>query len=482
MWTDRLTNVADVITAHARATPSAVALVEGARSWSYLDLDRAIWRAAHALRAQGFAPGMRVGVMLPNDALHLVTAYALARIGAVQLSIAEEEPAAGREAARASYRLAVVLAAADVQPAWLDAADDAIDERVRAPGGDAPWKMVTTSGTTSAPKNVLQTHAMHIAWRRIHHEAIPVAPRERFLATIPLSFTIGFRLCTELHWAGASVVISGSPRTVDDFASLMERHAADYLYLMPLQIHSVLTERLRLPTLKRLRSGSMTVHESLRQAILRSLTPNLVITYGTNEAGSPLALATGDTLARHPGSVGLPPRGVELRITDDAGRMLPAGETGLVAVRAAGMPAAYEDNPEASVRTFRGDWYYPGDLGALSPEGALHLKGRADDLMNFDGLKIYPAEVEAVLLDHPAIAEAAVFAMPSKEHGQIPVAVVVVRSTVERRVLLAYCRSRLGKRAPHALAILEALPKNPAGKVLKRELPALARAALERGR
>ena len=83
MSTDGLTNVADVITAHARATPGATALLEGTRTWSYAELDRAIWRAGQALRAAGVVPGMRVGVMLPSNALHLVTAYALARIGAV---------------------------------------------------------------------------------------------------------------------------------------------------------------------------------------------------------------------------------------------------------------------------------------------------------------------------------------------------------------------------------------------------------------
>ncbi len=466
-------NVADVIALHARRSPAAVAVVEGDRSWDYASFDLAIWRAAAALRAQGIAPGDRVGVRLPSTALHLVTGYALARMGALQASIPERD-AGGGGRAESARRIVAQIDDDDVKASWLEPGDAPRDADLRAGGGDMPWKVVTTSGTTSAPKAVLQTHRMHLAWRAINQAAMPVTGDFRYLSVIPLEFFASFRLCMDVHWGGGTVILAGSAATPEDFIALVERTAANYLYLTPLHLQqllpSLVEERPRLPGLRRLRTGSMTVPEDLRRVIARRLTSQLAVAYGTNEVGSPLAFAAGATLIEHPGSVGFAAPGVELRIVDDAGNTLPPGQTGHVAARMACMPDHYEDNPSASARAFREGWYYPGDLGELSPAGALYLKGRADDLMNFDGIKIYPAEIETVLLGHPAVAEAAAFPLPSDKHQDIPAAAVVARAQVTATELFTYCRDRLGPRTPRRIAVLESLPRNAAGKVLKSEL------------
>jgi acyl-coenzyme A synthetase/AMP-(fatty) acid ligase len=134
------------------------------------------------------------------------------------------------------------------------------------------------------------------------------------------------------------------------------------------------------------------------------------------------------------------------------------------------MPGGYIGDEAASARAFRGGWYYPGDLGYLDEGGALYFRGRADDLMNYDGMKIYPADIEEVLLAHPAVAEAAAFPLPSDRHQDVPFAAVVLRSPVAAATLLDWCRERLGARAPIKLAQLASLPRTERGKVNKQAL------------
>ncbi|HLB16928.1 MAG TPA: class I adenylate-forming enzyme family protein [Burkholderiales bacterium] len=473
-------NVADVLTRRAERTPHAPAVIEGDCVWSYAELDLAVWRAAAAFRRRGLAPGDVVGVTLPSNALHLVAGYALARMGAVQISLPLRESDATRAALARRFRAVSVIGPNDVDSAWLEAHGPAPDPAVRSSGEDAGWKIVTTSGTTGTPKAVLQTHAMHVVWRELNQAVVPVQPDERYLAVVPLDFFAGFRLCTDVHWAGAAAIVGETPPAVEELLETIDRQGVSYLYLTRAHLQQMLpalfADRQRLPALRRLRVGSMVVTEALRREILRRLTAHLVVAYGTNDVGSPFTVAQGETLARFPESVGFAVPGVELQVADEAGRALPPGETGMVRVRAPAMPSAYLGNPEASSKAFRGGWYYPGDLGMLSPEDALYFKGRADDLMNYDGIKIYPSEVEAVLLEHPAIAEAAAFPVRSAVHQDLPCAAVVLRQALSAEALQRYCVARLGVRAPVRVYVLKELPRNPAGKVLRRELAERARA------
>jgi len=225
----------------------------------------------------------------------------------------------------------------------------------------------------------------------------------------------------------------------------------------------------RFPGIRRLSLATMFTPESLRREIRRRLTPNLVIVYGTNEA---LYVTTADAAAQvaFPETAGFPFDGVDVQIVDDQGDVLPAGEAGVVRLRGTPSPSGYVDDPQATAKAFRDGWYYPGDLGVLSPEGALFLKGRADDMINYDGVKIYPADIETALLQHPAVAEAAAFPAIVEGYRQIPVAAVVLRAGASSEGLIAYCRNCLGARAPARIYVVPALPRNAIGKVLKREL------------
>jgi len=187
-----------------------------------------------------------------------------------------------------------------------------------------------------------------------------------------------------------------------------------------------------------------------------------------------------DLVAQSPGTVGRPLPGVSLEVVDASDTPAPVGTIGVVRARAEGMPSAYFDDAGSTARHFRDGWFYPGDLGVLSPGGELKLLGRVDDVMISDGLKIAPMEIESVLMQHPAVREAAAFPLRSERSFQLPAAAVVLASNVRLVEVREFARARIGNRCPRIILAVSKMPRNPAGKILKRELAKLAEIEIQR--
>jgi acyl-coenzyme A synthetase/AMP-(fatty) acid ligase len=477
-------NIADSLAERADANPYGVALIAKNRILHFGALDKAVWRAAAWLRANGVKPGDVVALAMAGGALNLVAGYALARMGAVQLHLARTDSEALSEQLAARHGVVAVLASRKIRglagirrlradPRWLEDDGQPTDASLRAPGGAAPWLIVRTSGTTAAPKSVLQSHATFVARRKLAAGPYGFAPGDRYLAVIPLDFVLGYKMCMDAHWVGAAVIFATDESNFGSVLEIADRHGATFTYLTPSQLGplaQLAPDRPRLPGLRVLRCGSMAMPEALRHRVIERISPNLVISYGTSDLDCGITEADARTQARFPGSVGKARAGVELEIVDDDASPVPAGETGRVRVRVPDMPTGYFEDPQATALAFRDGWFYPGDLGTLDPEGVLYLKGRSDDMMNCDGVKIYPADIEAALLAHPAVLEAAAFPLESDSRQHIPVAAVVLRETVPAGALKDWCRERLGVRAPHMIERLDKLPRGESGKVLTREI------------
>ena len=213
---------------------------------------------------------------------------------------------------------------------------------------------------------------------------------------------------------------------------------------------------------------------SLRQRFRARFDTLLHVHYGAREFGRISSTYPGgdsDTVE----SVGAPVPWIELEIVDGNGAALPSGEVGELRVRSECMTHEYHGDPVATARHFKQGWFYPGDLASLTSAGALCLHGRSDDMMNLNSIKIFPAEIERVLEEHPGVKAAAVFAKPSSAHGDIPLAAVELHESAMVNVdeLMARARERLGVRAPRKIFVVDALPRSTAGKILKRELAGL---------
>ncbi|MFO1057439.1 MAG: class I adenylate-forming enzyme family protein [Dongiaceae bacterium] len=480
-------NVADAIRSWAAQTPWAPALIGPRHVLHYRTLDQAIDRAARGLAGFGLAAGDRVGLSLPGRApAYLVIVYALARLGAPAMLLPLHEPAAFRAALARRFGLAAVIgedAAAALpglpllapDPGWLEAAAAPAPAAPGHPGGAHAWLLCLSSGTTAAPKAMARSHdaqrLISAAGRR-HNGG---GRDDRLLTITALHFTYGLCNAMQVLDGGGTVRLAGGELDVARLCAVVDREQINRLALTPDHVAALLRslpaeDAPRFPGLKDLTVSSAPLPEAMRAPVRRRIAPTLSITYGSNECWY---ITRADAAAQRafPETVGFAYDDVTLEIADEDGRTLPAGAVGQVRLRCPSLPDGYLDDPEATARSFRGGWYHPGDLGLLSPEGALFLRGRVDDAMVVSGVKAYPADIEAVLLAHPAVAEAAAFPVRGA-WGDVAAAAVVLRAPVEPAALIAFCRARLGPRAPAEILLRDSLPRSAIGKVLRRRLAA----------
>ena len=194
--------------------------------------------------------------------------------------------------------------------------------------------------------------------------------------------------------------------------------------------------------------------------------------YGMTEASHQMSsnlLPPGD---RVPGSVGMG-TGVEISIMDEGGNMMPLGERAEVVIRGDNVTHGYNNNPEANAEAFTNGWFRTGDQGIMDADGRLTLTGRLKELINRAGEKISPLEVDALLLDHPAVAEAVCFAVPDVKYGEIVQAAVVLSGDADEAAIQAFCRERMAAfKVPERIYIADSLPRTATGKIQRRHVSA----------
>jgi acyl-coenzyme A synthetase/AMP-(fatty) acid ligase len=339
---------------------------------------------------------------------------------------------------------------------------------------DVPAIYLTGSGTTGEYK-IFSMSQQAIVWRSARMVESEAAPSDyrvlmpvsvehppaktKRLNTFYLGFTSAFQpapgprialpeLCANLHVTCVDMGVLHAESAVRD-ASRESRFPANTTVYV---------------------SGSR-VSAQLRRAFEQRFGQKLHVHYGAREFGRISTTWLGDADEALE-SVGAPAPWVEFAIVDGEGAALPAGAIGELRVRADCMSDEYVGDPVATARHFRDGWYYPRDLASLTCDGILCVHGRADDMMILNSIKIFPAEIERVLEAHPGVKAAAAFAKPSRAHGDIPLAAVELHESaaIAGEALLACVRDRLGVRAPRRIIVVDALPRNAAGKILKNEL------------
>jgi acyl-CoA synthetase (AMP-forming)/AMP-acid ligase II len=300
--------------------------------------------------------------------------------------------------------------------------------------------------------------------------------RDRFVAATPLYFGGGRTFAMSMLFSGATVILRPPPASIEGLPAALAATSGTVLFLVPTQFRRLLElsdEALApLRCLRLLLSSGAPLTAAERADIGARLCPNFFEYYASTEGGG-VSLLTPEDHAAHRESVGRPVFGVEVEIVDDDDRSLSSGVVGILRYRGPGVAPGYYNDPEASAETFHGDWFYPGDLATLDAQRFITLKGRRKDMIIRGGINIYPAEVEAILLDHPEVVDAAVVGRPSREFGEEVTAFVRLRSHLPESELLGWCEARLAPyKRPREVIAVEELPRNSAGKVLKAELVA----------
>ncbi len=479
-------NVTAAISMHARLRPRAAAVITPSRALTFAQLDAAIWRAAMRFKAEGLEAGQVVVVDVSDSVKHLIVALALARIGAAHLANFRGHDASVLAPLMARVNAVRTIADAEVQDDEMlfdpaRPAREAIGAIAAEMGKHAsvPWLYVASSGTTGRPKIFCVTHQMSLQRLRRYAAGIPTLGSDRYLPLSELAFSGPKARALGVLQVGGCVVFADGldfERKVEFIRhTRVTRISCAAVHLHWLRALAEKQKETLLPNLRVLEVVGSTVTEELRRRVRQNVTGSLYVSYSTTESGvvtvAPPEVEVTDT-------VGTALPGVRLQIVDAADKPLPRGEVGIIRIRAPGAVEGYFDDAEATAKAFRGGWFYPGDLGMLTEDEQLIFKGRADDMMILDGINIYPAEIEAVLTAHEAVGEAAAFPLKSEIHQDVPVAAVTLRAPVPEAELLAFCRARLGSRAPQKIIVVDEFPRNPAGKILKRELPGLLKRKL----
>lgn len=478
-------NIADALDIHARARRDHPALIEGGSAIDYATLADRVRRTAAAILARDFAPNAPIGLCLADRTAHVVALMALARAGRLILPMDVRWTPAERQRVVDHFRPATIFVEAG-EPlcegvsavVWDDAweAETAATDpgRVFPLGPDLPLVLSLSSGTTGRPKGPVVTHGQFFRRFMTHWINLGLNGRDRFVCATPLYFGGGRTFTLSVLFAGGTVVLRPPPASAREVVDTVAETRATSLFLVPTQFRRLLDlsdEEVRpLRSLNLLLSSGAPLSIDERFAIRDRLCPNFHEYYASTEGGG-VSLLGPDDLERHGGSVGRPVFAVETEVVDAQDVPLPPGETGWLRYRGPGVATGYHNDPEASTEAFRDGWFYPGDLAEIGRAGFVTLKGRGKDMILRGGVNIYPADIEATLTGHPAVAEAAVVAWPSSEMGEEIAAFVRLRRDVDPAELLAFCRDRLARyKWPKAVFPVDDLPRNSAGKVLKADL------------
>ncbi len=481
--TDPQRNLAEQLALHARQRPSKPALVHGKRVLDYRALDLAVRQRAARLLDLGVQPGQIVGVALRDSIEHVLMLWAVARAGATILPMDCRWTESEQQNLTRHFEPAAVMVepgativgarCIEVGASWETAVADTDPDRLFA-DGDRGLTLSLSSGTTGRPKGPMATHHKFCNRFWTHWVDLGFGSRETYLNATPLYFGGGRAFTLSTLYVGGTVVLFPPPYAPAELAEEVARTGATVLFLVPTLLRRLLaSDPAPLAPMRRLKtlisSGSaLTGWE--RRRIRQDLCPSFIEYYSSTEGGGVSVLSADDQL-HHGESVGRPVFGVEVQVVDDGHRPLPAGQVGRIRYRGPAVADGFYRDPEASQDSFRDGWFYPGDLGDFDEEGFLYLKGRAKDMIIRGGVNIYPQEIETTLLNHASVADAAVVAWPSREFDEEVAAFVVLREPVDSSELIAACRRRLAPyKVPRQVFVLDELPRNAGGKVLKPDL------------
>jgi fatty-acyl-CoA synthase len=485
----------DIVRVHARHRPKKTAYVIGRRRVTYRELDVAANRLAHVLAAHGVRPGDRVATLAPNRVEYPAIYFAVAKLGAIHVplnfrwkaaevryALAQSSPSVLLHAdeyadvvAGAGVDVAHVLSLDHDVPRLTAAASDAEPTRANLDEHD-PHVMLYTSGTTGDPKGALLSHRAYVLQAAQTQRTTGLGEDDVGLCMFPM-FHMGGWAMPLGYWANGGTVVIMEKADPGEILATVARERVTYLYLIPTLYDTVLGlpefDRTDVSSLRALGSGTSVMTESQVRAITdRFRNPNLFVMYGQTEAG-PIASLRPPDVFRKPTSVGRPSLNVEVRIVDRDAHDVGAGGTGEVVCRSEYNMLGYWRMPDATAEAFRGGWLHTGDLGVLDDDGFLHIAGRVKEMIKCGGENVFPAEVERCLLEHPAIAEAAVFGVPDAHWGEIVVAAVVRRDGIalSEDDVVAHVRARLaGYKKPRYVRFVDALPRTGSTRQVQKAL------------
>jgi acyl-CoA synthetase (AMP-forming)/AMP-acid ligase II len=495
-----VTSVPDLLSNGAQWSPDGPCVIAGDRTLTFADVDARAGRLARAFAAAGVRPGDRVALLARSEPEYLEVQVAAQRAGAILVPL--------------NYRLATSELRAildDCEPTLMihgpghadqaaelrlpvtwhlgaegfgDPYDVVLDDRAAAPerapiDTTAIATILYTSGTTGRSKGAVITNAALWARASLFAHELGIVPGDSFLFPIPL-FHTSSAAAYAFTYRGASFVLM---RDFDAAGAveLMRRWRTSHAVFVPTMlgrvVEQLVAEPVALDHLRLLTYGGSAIAPELLRRAMAALDCRFIQGYGLTEAVNATTLRPDehdpDGRPELLASAGKAATSYEVKVVDDADRELGPGEVGEIVLRGPAVMDGYWNAPEDTAHALRGGWLHTGDLGYRSADGYLFITDRLKDVIVSGGENVYSREVEDVLSAHPGVLEVAVVGIPSARWGESVHAEVVARTgaTLDADDLMAHCRQRLaGYKTPKSVTVVDDLPKNASGKILKREV------------
>jgi HIP---CoA ligase len=499
-YTPRWQTIPEMVLSVGDRFGDAEAVVDGDLRLTYVELVDRVRRAAGAVAGLGIDKGDRIAIWAPNSAHWLIAAFGAVTAGAVVVPVntrfktEEAGDVITRSGAKAvliekgflgqDFTVPTGVPAIDLKSGFLEAGPPFERGPREWLAGTDIADIIYTSGTTGRSKGVMMNHLQTLRLYEEWCELADLREGDRYLIVNPFFHTFGYKAgCIASLIRGATIL----PVPVFDVDRVVELIAAERITMLPgppTLYHSLLGigDKSKLATLRAGVTGSADIPVELIRRVHEELPFETLATgYGLTECGTATLSRPGDSFSDIATTVGVPCDGVEVRVADDSE----------VLVRGYAVMQGYLDDPAATAEAIDDDgWLHTGDLGAFTDGGRLQIIGRKKDMFIVGGFNAYPAEIEGFLLEHPAVAQAAVIGVPDERMGQVGKAFIVLKAgvlkagvhgtdappeddnaVVTETELIAWSKERMaGYKVPRSVVFLESLPLNASGKVMKDQL------------
>ncbi|WHY90093.1 long-chain-fatty-acid--CoA ligase [Neobacillus cucumis] len=485
----------------AKNFPDSIAYIYEDKSVTYKEFSQLVDRVAAGLSAQGVGKGDGVALILGNSPEFIISYYGILRLGAFVVPINPLFTQGEIGYILENSQAKAVIAHVSVEPKLTDVRKQLDNLKLviytETEDQEWTWKQLTrtsthfyespsinqedlavilyTSGTTGKPKGAMLSHRNLASNADSISKLLELQNIDRVVAVLPMFHVFCMTVCLSAPIAtGATILIQPKFSPAEVVRAISDRKATVFagvptMYSFINQLPEVTAEEFS--SIRVCISGGASIPVELLQKFQNKFNVSILEGYGLSET-APLVAINPLKGTRKPGSIGVNIPGVISKVVNEWGNELPRGAVGELVVQGPNVMKGYLGMPEATSAAFMDGWFYTGDLATMDEEGYLYIVDRKKDIIIVGGYNVYPREVEEVLYQHPAIVEAAVIGVPDGEYGEIVKAYVTVKDEkITINDIIQFCQDKLVKyKLPSQVEILEELPKNSTGKILRREL------------
>ncbi|MFC1885827.1 class I adenylate-forming enzyme family protein [Thermodesulfobacteriota bacterium] len=497
-------NIGSLFSRHAQYRPDHLAFVFGDQRLTWRELNKSINRLSNTLSDLGIQKGDKVATILPNSLELFETFWAVAKVGAVivPLSTLLLEQAMKRLLQDSDTVLLITNSSFvdqinTIKPELTAIAEDRylLTDNSGVPGyreyhtlkatasekeppaividPDDPFNIMYSSGTTGLPKGIVHTHYIRGMYANLFAAAYRMTPESITMHAGAIVFNGAFIDLMPTVFLGATYILLPQFDSVS-YIEAIKREKVTHIVVVPAQVIAMLnapnfsSDALR--SLEMILSLGAPLHREHKEELNTRLPGRFYELYGLTE-GFVTVLDKNDYEAK-PDSVGIPPPFCEMKILDENGKQVPVGEVGEICGNGPILMPGYYKQPELTAEAVKDGLLHSGDMGYVDEDGFLYLVDRKKDMIISGGVNVYPRDIEEIVVQHPAVQEAAVFGIPHEKWGETPLAAVILHTPgeVASGELRAWINERVGAKFQrvHDVVILDDFPRNVAGKTLKR--------------